>query len=434
MESTLALSVEAYTQDLGSCAPGERLRARLATWLLRPYLDLGPLHTGPLHAGAVEEAWGAFSDPGTPPFVGQRALPRGFRVELADEAGGAPYVLTDPRELPDGHRSDRWQQVCEALDGWRHLSGDRQCRLASLLHAMCLYRPLLTLIPASVFDGRRADAKTIELAYWRASANFMYQLPGRIADYHRADLSVFKHIALSAPDVAPVCFNATAMVFVHKAKTGAPVRELAEWHGRLENALTLVASSMDEFTAQLFTSRFYRATGFLPQCSGDRDEVMRVMELAERHARSMKPETPAQQLLYRENLHAVMESWTKEALWRGDTDRALAGALKVVEVDPYDSKAWAEVGEVRFLRKEWHEAAQAYAIAGMLGPPASAVGRHMAGVCLGELGQDLLAASFFKDAVELDPLGMSPREEIHGLPDLAVLKALKEWSRATYRA
>ena len=88
---------------------------------------------------------------------------------------------------------------------------------------------------------------------------------------------------------------------------------------------------------------------------------------------------------------------------------------------------------MRFRRKEWQEAAQAYAVAGMLGPPASAVGRHMAGVCLGELGQHLLAATFF-DAVELDPLGMSPREEIHDLPDLAVLKALKEWSRTTYRA
>ena len=149
--------------------------------------------------------------------------------------------------------------MCEALDGWGHLSGARQCRLASLLHSMCLYRPLLTLIPANVLDGQCADADTIELAYWRASANFMHHLPGRIADYHCADLSVFEHIALSAPAAAPARFNATAMVFVHKAKSSAPVGELVQWHGRLENALALVVGSMDEFTAQLFTSRFYRA-------------------------------------------------------------------------------------------------------------------------------------------------------------------------------
>jgi tetratricopeptide (TPR) repeat protein len=409
------------------------LRARLSTWLLRPYLDLGPLHTGPLHAGAVEQAWDAFSDPRMPPFVAQRAMPRGFRTQLADEAGGAPYALTDPRALADGYRTDRWQRLCEALDGWRELSGESKCRLASLLHSMCLYEPLLTVIPdATILDAPRADAHTIELAYWRASATFMHELRGRIADYHDADLSVFEDIASSALDVGPAGFNATALVLVHRAKTGAPVHELEAWRARLERALERVIGTIDDFTAQLFTSRYYRAVGFLPQRRGDRPEVTRVMDLAEQHALSLTPVTPAQQLLYRENLHAVMESRTKEALWLDDRDRALARSLKVVEVDPYDSKAWVEVGEVRFLRKEWHEAAQAYAVAGMLGPPASAVGRHMAGVCLREVGQDMLAATFFKDAAELDPLGLSPREEIHDLPDMAVLKALKDWSRATY--
>ena len=381
----------------------------------------------------MEEAWRAFGDHGAAPFAAQRALPRGFRAQLADEAG-EPYVLTDPRELPESHRTDRWRALCEALDGWRDLPEARQCRLASLLHSMCLYQPLLALIPPTVFEAGQPDTHTIELAYWRASASFMQRLPGRIADYHDADLSVFERIARNAPDAGPAAFNAAALVLVHKAKTGAPARELQEWGGRVENVLALTVSGTDDFTSRLLTSRLYRALGFVPQRRGDRDGVTRVMDLAERHARSPKPVTPAQALLYRENLHAVLESRTKEALWHDDRAAALARALEVLEVDPYDSKAWAEVGEVRFARKEWHEAAQAYAVAGMLGPPASALGRHMAGLCLRELGQDLLAATFFKDAAELDPLGISPREEIHDLPDVAVLRALKEWSRTTYPA
>jgi cytochrome c-type biogenesis protein CcmH/NrfG len=108
---------------------------------------------------------------------------------------------------------------------------------------------------------------------------------------------------------------------------------------------------------------------------------------------------------------------------------ALSRALKVVELDPYDSKAWVELGELRMVRKEWERAAEAYAVAGMLGPPASAVGRHMAGMCFRKLGQDLLAAFFFKETLEVDPLGISPRNEIRALPDSAVLRALKEWNR-----
>ncbi|HEU4371814.1 MAG TPA: hypothetical protein VFV05_26625 [Methylomirabilota bacterium] len=406
-------------------------RPRLSTWLLRPYLDLGPFQMGPLHAGALEECWRAFIDPTTVPFIPQRAMPPGFRTQLAEEAGGPPYTLSDPRELPEGLRTSRWRELCDALDGWSGLAGDRKCRLASLLHSMCLYQPLLALIPEVGAGVRGTGGDSLELAFWRASARFMQDLPHRIADYDDADMSVFEAIALHAPDAVPAGFNATAMVFVHKAKTGAPVHELAEWERRFENALGRAIPGVDTFTAGLFTSRFYRGRAFLPQRQGDPKEVVRVMDRAERHALELAPATSAQELLYRENLHALMESRTKEALWLDDKDQALARSLRVVEVDPYDAKAWAELGEIRYLRKEWQEAAHAYALAAMLGPPASALGRHLAGVCLRELGHDLLAALFFKDAAELDPLGISPREEIRELPDVAVLKALKEWSRDT---
>jgi tetratricopeptide (TPR) repeat protein len=381
----------------------------------------------------VEEAWRAFAVPGTASFTAQRALPRGFRAQLAEEAGGAPYLLSDPRELPDPARTDRWRALCEGLDRWGDLSGDQQCRLASLLHSLCLYRPLVALIPADVLEASRLGPHRVELAWWRASAEFMQTLPGRIGDHRHADLSVFEKIARHAPEAIPAGFNATALVLVHKAKTQAPMPELTEWSQRLEDALVVARRQLDPFTAELLTSRFHRGLGFLPQAAGDRAGVARAMEAAERHGRALTPMTPAQQVLCRENLHAVMESRTKEALWLDDKDLALARSRQVVELDPYDAKAWAEVGEVRFHRKEWAEAAQAYAIAAMLGPPASALGRHLAGVCLRELGQDLLAAAFFKDALEFDPLGVSPREEIRELPDVAVLDALKEWSRSTYR-
>jgi hypothetical protein len=64
----------------------------------------------------------------------------------------------------------------------------------------------------------------------------------------------------------------------------------------------------------------------------------------------------------------------------------------------------------------------------MLGPPASAIGRHMAGVCFHKCGQDLLAAFFFKGALEADPLGISPHDHIRQLPDAKVLRSLREWS------
>jgi hypothetical protein len=57
----------------------------------------------------------------------------------------------------------------------------------------------------------------------------------------------------------------------------------------------------------------------------------------------------------------------------------------------------------------------------------------MAAVCFRDLDQPFLAAIFFKAAVEVDPLAISPREQIQALPDLPALTALKEWSLRSFR-
>lgn len=404
--------------------------ARFSTWLLRPYLDLGPLQYGPLHCRAVEEGWRAFAHDATPYFVPQRALPRGFRLQLADEAGNPRYHVREPRGLPRRLRTERWQALCAALDQWQTLSPERRCRLAALLHSMCLYEPLLSLIAP---DDKDRGAPFAELAFWRASAQYMFDLPARTADYRHADLAALEQLAQRADGSARTRFNAIAMIFAHKAKTGAPLTELHAWRERYRDALEAVIPTLDTFTAELFASRFFRGTAFLPQRAGQRDEVRRIMDLAQHHAYRMAPATPAQDHLFHENLHALMESRTKEALWLGDLEGALENARKVVQVDPYDAKAWVELGEVQFKREAWPEAAQSYAVAALLGPPASAVGRHMAGLCFCRMQEQSLAALFFKDALEYDPLGASPRTQILGLSQLPVQEALIAWSDSTLR-
>lgn len=391
----------------------------LAGWLLRPYIDLGPLTVGPLYARGIAEYWRAFIDPKAPRFALQRTLPPAFRTQLIAESGHPDYSVKDPRELPARLRTDRWSAVCDALDTWHDLTFERKRALVLLLHSLCLYEPVLRLVD---------DDAAVELRYWRESARYVLGVPSRIADYRKADLSAFEAIVLESPEAVPAAFNAAIKTFVHKAKTGAPRADLKRWVGHLERALGDAVARTDGFNADLLTSRYYRALGFLPQKEGKRKEVVRLMDLAERHARRIKPKTSAEEILYLENLHPVLESRTKEALWLRDLDLALRRAKQVVKLDPYDSKTWVELGQVRMARKEWARAAESYVVAALLGPPASAIGRHMAGVCFRRCGQDMLAAYFFKDALEVDPLGISPHLEIGALPDAAVLKALKEWS------
>ena len=405
-------------------APGDAL-SRFSAWLLRPHMDLGPFHAGPLHCRAVEECWASFSDALRPDFVPQRALPRGFRVQLANETSDA-YAITDPRQLSRRLRTERWTQLCAAIEGWRELGCESRRRLAVLLHALSFYETLRRLV-----CGLEETEPEGELAYWRASAEYMLGAPESISDYADADLRPFEHMARHAN--GRTRFDAAAMVFVHRAKTGGATAELLRWQACLEEALNAACRGVDDFAAGLYRSRFFRASGFLPQRLGDREGLRHTMDEAERYAVGLRPATSAEEHLYFENLHALMESRTKEALWLGDLDLALARARRAIAADPNDSKVWVELGQVFMRRKEWQTAAGAYATAAMLGAPAGAIGRQMAGVCLCRSGDESIAALLFKDTAEIDPFGASPLVAIDKLPQDPAFEALKAWSRDSVR-
>lgn len=399
----------------------------LAETLLRPFVDLEPCTQGPLCARGMEHYWTAFADPFLPRFVLQRMLPRPFRDLLLREIRLPQYQVKDPREIVPGIRSARWNAICNALDHWPELTTDHRCRLVLILHALCFYSLISNIVPEiskrEIIDG---DVDCAELAYRRASARYVLKLPDRVSDYVTAELSELETIAMAAPP--SVALNAALQVLVHKAKVTAPVHELTTWQTHSERMLEAAMTNGDDFTCALRLSRFYRAMAFVPQRYGDRAEVVRMMDLAERHALSIEPNNKVQHLLYLENLYPVIESRTKEALWLGDLDAALARANSLIDLDPHDSRAWLELGQVRIERNEYGAAAEAYAVAAMLGPPSSAIGRHMAGLCFRRIGQPLMAAFFFQASVEIDWRGISSHDEIQRLPDLPVLSVLKEWS------
>lgn len=403
------------------------LSSRFSTWLLRPYLDLGPFVVGPTHAQSVERSWDAFTSADDALFSPQRAMHPAFRVALAAEAGAA-YALDDPRRLPARLRTPRWERLCAALDDWRGASSSRQARLVGLLNALCLYEAAMALAPSR--GVRAADPHVVARAFGCALARYLRNLPERVAQYDDADMSVFVDIASNAPHAPDIAFNAAARVFVHLAKTGASLDDLETWGARWKSAHARVTRDASAFAADLMTSRFHRGYAFLPQRRGDRAGVAALMDAAEKLARGLAPKDAGEDLLRRENLHALMESRTKEAMWLGDLDLAHARAQEVVQVDPYDAKAWTELGQARFARRQWRAASEAFLAAATLGPPATALARHMAGMCFLNLGEHVAAGFLFNEALAHDPLGVSPRLRIESAPDAPPLDALKVWSRA----
>ena len=400
--------------------------------LLRPFIDLEPCGQGPLYARGIEQYWNALAEECRPQFALQRALPAIFRAQFLSEIGRLDDIVEDPRQVPAPLRSARWETLCQAIDSWHELSADRKCRVVLLLHALCFYALISRLVFELDDTEIAADRCQAELAYWWASARYMSNLRGPAKDYVGADMADIERIARLGRDGGPVAVNATLKLLVHAAKTGAPADRLRGLQAQAEQTVDAVVAEADVFTGRLLLSRYYRAAAFVPQRQGLRADVIRMMDLAEQYAASLIPSDDAQELLYLENLHPVLESRTKEALWLGDLDLALSRARSVVDLDPYDPRTWLELGEVRSRRGEIAEAAESYAVAATLGPPASAIARHMAGTCYRDLGQPMLAGFFFKEAAEADGRAISPHDAIQALPDVPVIAALKAWSLRSF--
>lgn len=413
----------------GPPTAGDRVPGRYSAWLLRPLIDLGPFEIGPMYAEGVEHAWQALVSPQLPRFALQRTQPSGFRDQLLDHAGRGGWNVADPRDLPAAQRTARWQALCDQLDAWQALDAEARCRLVMLLHGLCLYECVQALVPPlGGRDPRRDDPAAVEAAYWGASSRYMLQMPARFEDYREAPLDDFEAFADGAPQAAITAFNAACKSFTHAAKTGAGLDRLEAAADRMASRLDQAASCLDAFGAGLLASRFHRARAFVPMRRGDRAAVQREMDAAERLARALQPVSAAQRLLAAENLHPVVESRSKEALWAGDEALALSRAREVVELDAHDPKSWVELGQLLAGQARHAQAADAFVTAAMLGPPTAALARHLAGTSLRHAGQEVLAAYFFRGSLEVDPLGISPRAALAVQPSGSAPNSLKDWS------
>ncbi len=378
-------------------------QSSLVGFLNAPLIGLEPFVRGPLYSQAIDHYWHAFEHADrVAPFWIQRTLTQDFRNTLAREGGATAHVVDDPREVPEALRSERWAALCRAIDTWNELSARRQARLAALLHALCFHG--LTQKLTSQRAARLDDADDVLLAYWSASAGYMVNLPQSVNDYSFADMTAFERIARDGRGHAAMRFLASVKLLVHEAKTAGRLDALRAAATRAEGLLAAAVQTR-ALLRHLYTSHFHRAVAMVSQAGGRSPDVTRHMDEAERHARAIRPRTTPDRILCRENLHPVLESRTKEAIWRREPERAVQLARAVVSVDPYDPKSWLELGEALALTDRLDDAACAYLSASVLGPPGSVIGVHMAGVCLERAGKPSMGYVLFLESVARDPLG-----------------------------
>lgn len=400
------------------------LEASFTSWLYRPYVDLGPFSAGPLHEQRVELDYKELIDGSRGPHGLQRVLAPSFRDSLLRETGLREYAVRSPLDLPVQLRTERWATLCDYVLHIRDLRSDQVWATANLLVGLCLCQAVIDLVPPIPESRIAAEEDMARLAYARASASFLlhkdYGTP-----YSRDE---FQIIADCAPRGTIVRTNAALQMVVQTAKDLRDPEVLEYWAIRAREAISEARPSLDEFCHSLLMSRFYRAASFLPQLRNNRQQVVAEMDLCQSYAEALDSRTEVERILAAENLHPLLESRTKEAIWLGDLELAEQRARRLTEVEPWDPKPWLELGEVLINRNKVGEAGNAYRTAARLGPPGTAIAWFMAGQCHEALDELDLAAGAYLAALKIDPEAITAAERLRAVARRLGDDPLAKWA------
>lgn len=405
--------------------------SRFQEWIARPFISLSSLSITecPLWVQGIRFYWEALTDLSKPYLSLQRTLPSGFRNALLLDAGLSHNIAEDPRDLFSKVDNERWRLLCRFLNDWEALCKESKVRLLALLRGMGLYQLILALAPRVSAEALNEGGHDVSICLIRASAEYVVNMgPRRVHEYSDANLGEYIRISALAPTNLCAPLFASIKIFVHYNKCRADLAVQKYWFDRCQKLFESCQNGQSKVDENLLLSIYYRAAAMMPMALGRLDEMSRVMDLAERHALQVSVSCDRDRLVYRENLHPVLESRVKEALFCNDLDLALERSARLVDLDPYDAKVWLEHGDVQRNLQLFDEAAESYLTAATLGTPATATGKYMAALAYEKAGKVGLAAILFKEAIETDPLSISPAERLLKLPSRGLAGALRKWS------
>lgn len=214
------------------------------------------------------------------------------------------------------------------------------------------------------------------------------------------------------------------------------IEDAVSWRKRAQGYLEEVLDS-DEFTPfekTMWHSRFYRGVSFAPFLAKDRRQLVADMDRSEELARAVPATGAWEEFLKAENLHACLESRSKEAFGLGEPELAHRRTEEFLALDPYDPKSHIEMAESLAKQDRFHDAGDSYLRAARLGPLGTAIAYSMAGECYTRAGEPALAEDCFVQALRIDPYAISAARGWHRVAGGDALAAeyataLEEWGK-----
>jgi tetratricopeptide (TPR) repeat protein len=204
------------------------------------------------------------------------------------------------------------------------------------------------------------------------------------------------------------------------------------WRGRALETLDLIQKCplFAQRDKVLLESRIYRAISYVPFIMGNRDLLLQEQEHFLKLAYDLSNYfTEEKTIIYRDNVFAALESSARIFEKLGRLDEALTHMEEIAKkVDPLDSKAWLQVGELYRKLNRIPEALDSFLKAAMIGAPHAQISYYSAGRCAEQLNDLNLAKDLFLQSALALPGGISPLLRLSKLCHTLNDQQLKSWA------
>jgi len=230
----------------------------------------------------------------------------------------------------------------------------------------------------------------------------------------------------------------TVLAVVHYGKK-KDIFSISTWRERGFKLLSIIqdCSHFNLFEKTLLTSRFYRAMSYFPFLKRDDFLLRHETSLCESKARELFAfaDDQKKKLLAMENLFPALESVSRIYYSLGEKEHAEELMKEIIDkVDPHDSKAWIQLGDLREKRNDYEGALKAFQRAGLLQVPLGGLAWFRAGRVAEKLGDKKLAEDFYMNSLHLCPRGITPLKRLSKIATENSDEYLKKWSIVTLQA
>ncbi|MEV0942198.1 tetratricopeptide repeat protein [Micromonospora wenchangensis] len=391
----------------------------------RPFLDLSPsrvldpvdtppvaIHTPLMSYAAVLER----REPWFREIHPQRATAAMFRDEMQATAavygyacGGASADYRTWLAAPDGCPPEVRDRLANVSD----LPPLDRALLGRLLSALGFHAEAKRILP-----GPDVPVRDPESAYALASWIFAEQM---LTTGHAAELEpYFRTLYDQLGD--DVRYARTRVVTTINATVNAARRRepdtIVRWRklGEEDLARYTALPEVSEFDAAIMTSRWFRAMGFLPFLTGDRDLLRADMDRWLGIAREVTGHDGHTRIIAADNYFPAVETAVRTHTHLGEHDTALALVDELAQrIDPIDPKTWLTAGELRYQAGDHDGALEAYLRAAHLQFPYGRISWFNAGQVHEQLGRADLAAECYRLSLAHWPTGVTPLRRLRDL-------------------